>query len=229
MTISHRPLCGCLSFSGNTCDCIKIEHNEHLILNRSDFTIEWFQYMENPVLSDGHVPRPFSIGSGPNTCIAAEITKINDMWVFHLWIDGMCYIIAPVDVIHIWVHFAIIRNRDEFKVYRDGIQIGDTIYNECILDYTGPSLVLGNESIPRFLAAFKGCISNFHCAIGTAIYKGEFTKPNRLLPINSDTTVMLRMRSSNSCYTDSSRFAHTVEYPSDICNIYWISAMPFSI
>lgn len=235
--IRHNNKCGSISFPGFTDSHIQILYKENMRLNTNDFTIEWFQYMEHAPSNSKQTV--FSIGRPPNCAIGVTFFFRDELWNLGLHLDGTNYYICPVEILNMWVHFAITRKDDELCIFKNGIE------ETCIdintnLDYSNPYIILGNIYPASKKFAFKGCISNFRWTVGTCVYDDDFIVPTSLLRPIRNTKLLLLMKDERHAFKDESGNVRDIQYidgsyispPGDSAEgankIMWIETTPFS-
>lgn len=229
--------CGSISFPGCTDSHIQIPYKDNMRLNTTDFTIEWFQYMEHAPSNTKQTV--FSIGRPPNCAIGVTFFFRDELWNLGIHVDGENYYVCPVEILNTWVHFAISRKGDELYIFKDGVEceILDITSN---INYNNPHIILGNISPPSKKWAFKGCISNFRWTVGTCLYDDNFDVPSSPLRPLRDTKLLLLMVNDRYAYKDTTRNVRGIQHiegehvsPSEDSaeganRIMWISTMPFS-
>ena len=138
-----------------------------------NFTIEWFAR-----LSGGTFPRAFSIGTYPSATIANSI----EGGTFYYWANsGVRYSNSAGTTLNTWVHWAIVRQSNVTKIYKDGTQLGSQITDNNNITNTSTALTIGNETTKSTGASFVGYLTNFRWVKGLAVYTGNFTKPTSAL------------------------------------------------
>jgi hypothetical protein len=229
--------CGSISFPGYTDSYIKVSYKENMKPYTADFTIEWFQYMENVSRNTKQVV--FALGKYPNCALGVTFFFRDELWHMGVHLEGHNYYICPAEIINTWVHFAIVCINGEIKIFKDGILIQDSLFISSSLDYSPPELSIGNFPRPAVKYAFKGCISNFRWIVGKCLYDDDFTVPDRALSVTEDTKLLLLMKNERYMLRDSAMNVcdiciHEGEHVSpsedsaEGCNrIMWLSTTPF--
>jgi hypothetical protein len=175
---------------------VQYPNDSSLTIGTQSFTIEWFQYFQ----AAESYPRVFSIGSYPNSDIGVSYEG-----TFYLWINGGANSIGEQPEDNSSTHIAIVGTSGVgIKVYVNGSELGEVEGSYTIGNTTSNALTIGNESVPSAIAAFTGKISNFRWVIGSALYSGSFTPPNRPLENVAGTQLLLLSTSEAEVVTDSS-------------------------
>jgi hypothetical protein len=143
-------------------------------LGTGDFTIEWFARQT----STASFPRAFSIGTYSTATIANSI----EGGTFYYWANsGVRYSNSSGTTLNTWVHWAIVRQSNVTKIYKDGTQLGSQVTDNNNINNTSTALTIANETIKSTGASFVGYITNFRWIKGLAVYTGNFTKPTSAL------------------------------------------------
>jgi len=214
------PKGGSLLFDGTANSNLSVPNDVDFINGTGDFTIEWFQYattVGNPY------PRIFSIGSYPAS-IAVSQEGSDASRIFYAWISGANEIESAQNYLNTWVYFALCRQGTNFRVFKNGTQIGTTITNLTTnFNDTTNALRIGNETNTSLVAAFKGYITNFRWTKGVALYTSNFTKPSAPFTASANTSLLLLATSNATASTDSSGKNKTVTNNS----VTWNALTPF--
>lgn len=203
--ISTLTTAGSLSFSGTSSSNLSIANDVDLRMGSGNFTIEWFQYMDN---TGGSFPRIFSIGTYSTASIAVSIESSS----FYFWAGGSGNNMGIVssNLINVWNHFAISRSGTSLRVFRNGTQLGSTLSNSTNYNDSSNVLRIGNESSLSSGAAYKGLITNFRWVKGTALYTSNFTTPTSTLQNVANTKLLLVVPSAANFDKDSSSSPKTI-------------------
>jgi hypothetical protein len=149
-------------------------------LGTGDFTIEWFARQT----STASFPRAFSIGTYSTATIANSI----EGGTFYYWANsGVRYSNSSGTTLNTWVHWAIVRQSNVTKIYKDGTQLGSQVTDNNNINNTSTALTIANETIKSTGASFVGYITNFRWIKGLAVYTGNFTKPTSALTATAAT------------------------------------------
>ena len=146
----------------------------------NNLTFEWFQKFEGDVTTNS---------------ILFDYRN-NDLRVYfsqgfiNVVIDGDTYSFELISSIeNVWCHIAITRYYDPiddiyiWRVFQNGIEIGEFLYNYYIGD--GDYLVIGNTQYFNYdYSGFNGYITNFRVNNGEAIYTSDFSVPTAPLDPN---------------------------------------------
>jgi hypothetical protein len=160
-------------FSSSTNSFISTAGSSDWAVGTGDYTIEWFAR-----LTGGLYPRAFSIGTYSSATIANSIEGST----FYYWANsGVRYSNSAGTFSNIWVHWAIVRQSNVTKIYKDGTQLGSQITDNNNITNTSTALTIGNETSKSTGASFVGYLTNFRWVKGLAVYTGNFTKPTSAL------------------------------------------------
>lgn len=161
-------------FVSNINSFISIPGSSDWAVGTGDYTIEWFQYQT----STSSFPRPFAIGTYPSTVIGVSI----EGGTFYYWANNSFrYSNSAGTVLNTWVHFAVVRQNNVTKIYRNGTLLGSQITDNNNITNTSTALTIGNETTKSTGAAFVGRITNFRWVKGLAVYTGNFSPPTSAL------------------------------------------------
>lgn len=200
-------------FDGTANAYISIPSNADLAMELGDFTIEWFSNQDS--LTSPQFQRIFSIGDWPNINWGVSI----EGGTFYYWANGgFKYSRSSASEATTWIHWAIVRESNITKVYKNGTLLGSQFTDNNDLTFTGANgtcagLCIGNTTTPSDIAAIKGYLTNLRIVKGVAVYTGNFTTPTSSLgttqganpfggsnteAISGDQTVLLLMPDSNT-------------------------------
>lgn len=196
------------------------------ITSGASFTIEWFQYLLSGAPA---APRSFSIGSytPANIAIGVSMEGSDPNRIFYFWKAGrsatnVTTFGSGTPLVNTWVHFAIVGDGTNVRIYRNGSQIGIALSYSSFTSTN--DLAIGNETIANTTGAFNGYITNFRWVNGTAVYTGAFTVPTSPLTAIPGTRLLLLATDSGSVATDSSSGARTATTTGTVT---WVSDSPF--
>jgi hypothetical protein len=211
---------GSLLFNGTANSNLSVPNDVDFRNGTGDFTIEWFQYATTVGNS---FPRLFSIGSFASQSIAVSQEGSDSSRTFYAWISGANAIESNQNYLNTWVYFALCRSGTNFRVFKNGTQIGTTLINSTNFNDTTNALRIGNETNTSVGAAFKGYITNFRWTKGVALYTSNFTRPSAPLTASANTSLLLLATSNATASTDSSGKNKTVTNN----NVSWNVLTPF--
>jgi hypothetical protein len=182
---------------GSVGDSVSYPNDADLAIGTEDFTVEWFQYWEEPT----QFPRIFSVGAYPNANFA--VSYEDD--IFYVWTPSTTANNAGlIPTKNEWVHIALVGNGTTIKVYVNG-SLQSTINVSYNFTNTTTALTIGNETnADSNIGAFTGRITNFRWVVGTQVYTGNFTVPTTPLTAISGTQLLLLAESSSNIVKDSS-------------------------
>jgi len=166
------------------------------------FTIEWWQYMT----SQTSFPRVFAVGNYPSTSVGVSI----EGGTFYVWEAGtfrFSYSLTSDGYLNRWIHFAVSRDNNTTRVFKNGTQIGSSYSDTNNITNSSTLLCIGQESSPGAGAYFDGYISNFRILKGTGLYTASFTVPNTQLTAITNTTLLT---CQSSTIIDNSTYAATI-------------------
>ena len=210
---------GSLLFDGTANSNLSVPNDVDFRNGTGDFTIEWFQYATTV---GNAYPRLFSIGSYPAS-IAVSQEGSDASRIFYAWISGANIIESNQNYSNTWIYFALCRQGSNFRVFKNGTQIGTTLTNSTNFNDTTNALRIGNETNTSAVAAFTGYITNFRWTKGVALYTSNFTRPSAPLTASANTSLLLLATSNATASTDSSGKNKTVTNNS----VTWNALSPF--
>lgn len=214
---SVSSVSGSFLFDGGENCNIVIPNDEDFRFRTGDFTVEWWQFQTD---NNSYV-RPWSQGDWPSATIGVSLED----GLFYYWEDGDLYNIGLIEYKNQWVHFAITRNESTIKVFKNGIQLGDSLTSSYDYNDTINNLGIGNEPTYPYgsLTAFGGNITNFRWVKGTAIYTSNFSVPTSPLIATPDTKLLLLASTEATFLNDSSGLSKTIINTNSV----WSSDNPF--
>jgi len=182
----------------------------------NDFTIEWWQKMETSV---GLYDVLFSVG---NNLRFIEQLQGNNLTI---WTGNSGSGISSQNIpglYNTWVHFAIVRDSNMIKLYKNGISLF-SVPNNSLIQNNSSDLQIAKQTNPNNY--FQGYITNFHFLKGTAKYiiKGNFTPSTTPLTEITGTKLLLSVTSSNTAFIDT-----TGNHVASVIGGTWSSQSPFS-
>jgi hypothetical protein len=161
-------------FSSSVNSFISTPGSNDWAVGTGDFTIEWFSYQT----SAGSFPRPFSVGTYSGAAIAVSIESS----AFYYWANsGFRYSNSAGTFLNNWVHWAVVRQSNITKVYKNGSLLGSQITDNNNVTNTSTALTIGNETTKSTGASLIGYLTNFRWVKGLAVYTGNFTTPTSQL------------------------------------------------
>lgn len=201
---------GSLFFRGTTTSRITTSGSSDATLQfgTGSFTIEWWQRLS---VSASSFPRVFEQSGGPMVSMEGSSASRT----FYFWSGGSFTSFGSLtsSLNETWNHFAVVRSGSaagNFKVFRNGSQIGSTLTNTTNFAQT-TVINVGNRAAGNLAAeAFSGSITNFSWTKGVAKYTGSFTPTGPLTPISGSTALLLLASTSASAYLDSSGYNRTM-------------------
>lgn len=175
--VAQSPFAGggnSYQFTSNTNSFIDTPGSSDWAVGTGDFTIEWFARQT----STASFPRAFSIGTYPSATIANSI----EGGTFYYWANsGVRYSNSSGTTLNTWVHWAIVRQGNVTKIYKDGTQLGSQVTDSNNITNTSTALTIGNETTKSTGASLVGTLTNLRWVKGLAVYTGNFTKPTSAL------------------------------------------------
>jgi len=217
-------LSGSVYFDKSVGTYLSVPNDIDFRLRQGDFTIEWFQYT-----TQAQNTRIFSINSlntelSLSPSIAVSIEGSNDPQSFLLWINGGLHNMGQVLAFNKWTHFAVVRSNTGsgglYKVYQDGISLGNTFTGTDDLNDTTHPLIIGGEQYPDGNTFYNGYITNFRWTKGVARYTQNFEPllvP--LVPTDGFTKLLLNFNTFTTFVNDSSGLNKTVTNHSAAWNV----------
>lgn len=175
--VSQSPFAGggnSYQFTANVNSFIGIAGSSDWALGTGDFTIEWFA-RQTSVLN---FPRAFSLGTYSSATIAVSI----ESGTFYYWANsGVRYSNASGTVLNVWVHWAVVRQNNITKIYKNGSLLGSQITDNNDINNTSTGLTIANETTKSTGASLVGTLTNFRWVKGLAVYIGNFAVPTSAL------------------------------------------------
>lgn len=182
---------------GNDLAQAYVNINDTSIAPLADFTIEWWQNMDNS--QPGSYPRLFNVGSYPNEKPGISFEGASTIYVWGGDGGGNRDAVYGADFGKgQWVHWAIVRHNSTSALYRNGVNqfnsnsLGTTVFNN-----NSSSLTLGWGSNQYW----NGRIAGFHWIKGLAKYTGNFN------PIKAPVTPTASSKYLLNVVDDSGKFA----------------------
>jgi hypothetical protein len=193
---------------------LNLSQNITVFNDVNDFTIEWWQKMETSV---GDYDALFNVG---NNLRFSEQLQGNNLTI---WTGNSGSGISNQNIpglYNTWVHFAIVRDSNIIKLYKNGTSLF-SVPNSSLIQNNSDVLQIANG----FDNYFQGYITNFHFVKGVPKYNNNFTPSTEPLEEIGGTKLLLSVTSSNTAFIDStgkSKF-HTANYIGGT----WSSESPF--
>ena len=173
-------------------------------MGTDDFSIQWFQLIDQPSLTDGIV---FSSG-GLTATIAFSVLTVT----YSGNLDGISATLTPYQ----WQYIAIVRSSDVLTLYVNGVSQGVGAMDPGLpLDQVG-LLSIGNS-------VFSGYITEFMWTPGYAIT--NYTTPTTPLTAYAETVVLLLATLPATLLTDDSTGGNSPTNPDG--NVIWLTNNPF--
>ena len=204
---------GAFQFYGNTNSRVTFENNGQFNLGTGDFTIEWWQYGT----ADNSFPRPWAFGPWPDTQLGVSFEGS-----FILWCYGSSYpfpLAKPIT--NTSNHFAVVRSDSIFRVYQNGVEIGNQ-YNDSAFNLTY-DLTLGYEGGTYDSQCFVGTLTNFN-VLNYAKYTGDFTPSLTALSIDPSSRLFVPATTAENWIEPYGDYIGTVQAGE---NTDWVNKSPF--
>jgi hypothetical protein len=169
-------------FNANSNSYIDSPASSDWALGTGDFTIEWFQY--TTVTTSPPFQRIFTVDDFPSMDIGVSVEGTT----FYYWANNSFrYSSASASTANTWYHWAIVRQSETTRVYRNGTLRGSSISDTNNINNTTDPLTIGGENARATNATFVGYITNFRWIKGLAVYTGNFTVPTSALTATAST------------------------------------------
>jgi len=207
---------GSLFFDGVGGDYLEIPHSADFTLGLTeDFTIEWFQYMED---NNNNAARIFSIGPFAETIgLSIEYNDgIDPYYDVFFWLgSGTPYIsttLSTTQLLNKWNHIAIDRHAGRTEIFFNGAYLAYTDGNYTVTNPSNYNLNIGQvQDATGSTGTYKGCITNFRWTKGISLYEStDFTVPTKPLTASANTVLLLDVSSPATETQDTSGLAHDV-------------------
>ena len=206
---------GSLYFDGVGGDYLEIPHStDFTVASGEDFTIEWFQYMED----NQNYARIFSIGPDPETIglsIEYDIRIYPDYHVYFWLNNGTAYIsttLTATQLFNKWNHIAIDRYLGRTQIFFNGAYLSSFDGDYTVTNPSNCNLNIGElQGASGSSGTYKGCITNFRWTKGVSVYEStDFTVPTAPLTASANTVLLLDVSSPATETQDTSGMAHSV-------------------
>ena len=179
-----------------TADTTTLASNDSFDFGTNNFTIEfWYKWSTN----SGYqtlLNHQYNLADGLSI---QSNTSTYRMGLFGSNISGLTYETSDATV-NQWYHYAVVRNGNTIKIYRDGVETYTKSHSVSIggTDTT----IFGDATGGSY--PDKGKLSNFRVIKGTALYTSAFSRPTAPLTAISGTSLLLFQENSGSTLTDGS-------------------------
>jgi len=168
-------------FSSSVNSYITTPGSADFSMGTGDFTVEWFSRQSS--LTSPQYQRIFTVGDFPSIEFGVSI----ESGTFYYWADdSFRYSSSSASTINTWIHWAVVRQSNVTKVYRNGTQLGSQITDNNDIDDSATTFVVGNTNTFATNAALAGNLTNFRLIKGLAVYTGNFTVPTSALTATAD-------------------------------------------
>ena len=178
---------GSVEFTGSTTnaggDYLRLADSDDFNFGTEDFTIEFWM---KPALEDTS-----KYSSSLSSIIDHDVTTGTSGAWFAIHQDDKKLLIAFDNATKIttsnfldnqgWHHVALTRSGNTFKVFGNGVQVGDITDTHDISDSSTRELDIGKQLVSDENRTFEGFLSNFRIVKGTALYTADFIPPTREL------------------------------------------------
>jgi len=175
-------------------DYLSIPADPRFTLGTADHTIEWWQYIPTDYFASGYSTQwtyassatqqatnnyYFALGTAGGGGIGV-LLGASGSWGIN--ISGSTSLLPYIGR---WIHIAISRQGNTFRLFLDGVLFGSGTYAATIAAQ-GSAMFLGRDGAGSYGG---GYYSDFRIVKGTAVYTGNFTPPIApLLPYGTSTT-----------------------------------------
>jgi len=163
-----------------TGDYLTTPDSSDFAFGTGDFTID-FWYRFNAVPGTNTTQRIYSQYNGGDNWVFLSFQDISGSFYFRLESAPSAYT-ANIDVnktttvsTNTWYHFAVVRNGNNFMMFKDGTQIGTTVVDADSMFDSSQLLNIGSQNgSSNFL---NGWIDEFRVSKGIARWTTNFTPP----------------------------------------------------
>lgn len=156
----------------------------------SNFTIECWVYLNSVVTVANRMIwynydtfGTDSIYFGGHASVNGQVT----FWAQNISASAPLLTDPTVLTAGVWTHIAVVRNGNNFTLYRNGVSVNTATSSVSIV---GPSWSKGGYIGTSGTASLNGYISNFRIVNGTAVYTGAFTPPTAPLTAITNTAIL---------------------------------------
>jgi hypothetical protein len=174
---------GSILFDGTT-DYLTVADSADWYFGTGDFTIDFRVRFHDPtkvinylVAQETNADNGFilyHVGTENKTRLAVQSGGSSAVFLDNSW----------TPTADTWYHFAVVRYGNEWKMYVNGSQIGNTVTDSSgVEDYTGSLRIGGRESDAGSGREFNGWIDELRISKGIARWTSNFTPPTSAYPL----------------------------------------------
>jgi uncharacterized repeat protein (TIGR02059 family) len=198
-------------------------NNSDFNVGSGDFTVEWWQFMNNPPTT-GQIyswPRAWTIPSATHNQFGLSIEPNANNPQVYFWLNGATLVGNLIDFSTVyddkWTHFAITRTSNTVRIFVNGTLLGCAVGQTCRNSFSNDydfsdattALAIGSQAGSTG-TVFPGQITNFHFVKGTSLYSANFTSPTAPRKPVANTKLLLLHKSAAGLLSDSSGLSKSV-------------------
>jgi hypothetical protein len=158
----------------------------------NNFTIECWVYLNSAVTAANRTIWYNYISSFTTDSIYfGGHASFNGQVVFYAYNlnSGAAPILTDPTVLtpYVWTHLAVVRNGNNFTLYRNGVSVSTATFSGSAV---GNTWVYGGYIGTSGTSSINGCLSNFRIVNGSAVYSQNFTPPTSPLTNIANTSLL---------------------------------------
>ena len=188
---------GAAVFNG-TSQSLSLPSNAAFAVGTGDFTLECWVYPQK----SSSAQAIFDLRN-PNTTAGWDLYITSAGPSFRVGTTGTNFLTAFFTTLNIWYHLAVVRSGTTLSLYANGTLAQSTTNSSNWTNNT-PTVAGGVNGF------YQGYISNLRFVKGTALYTGNFTPSQTVLPAVTGTSLLLNTLTSTNFTNDTSPNAFTV-------------------
>ena len=208
--------CGAISFNGST-QYLTAPASSNWAFGTGDFTVEAWAYFT-------------AVGTNYVIVGNRQTTSNAEWWLVMqsskmLFLGGTTNYLTGVTtlVINKWYHIAATRQSGTFRLFLNGVL--DVTNTPTVNSFSSTAWPLGiGDSSDQNQYFFPGYISNLRIVNGTAVYTAAFTPPQAILPVITNTKLLLNSVTSTNFIQDTGPNNVTL---TNVGSTTWTSNGPF--
>lgn len=190
-----------------------------------NFTIEWFQYMEE---NNHNAARIFSIGPySERIALSIEYdVEIDPDYHVYFWLNNAtAYIrtsLTATQLFNKWNHFAIDRYNGRTEIFFNGAYLSSVDGDYSVTNPSNYSLRIGElEGASGSSGTFKGYITNFRWTKGISVYEStDFTVPKKPLAPLPSSVLLLSVADPTTATKDTAGLDNPVTNNNNTVSFY---------
>jgi len=179
------------SYANSSNDFISIPDSDDWYLGTEDFTIEcWIRPINTTT-----IPIYGQLKNGTSNQNRIMLGYWSGAWNFYVRAssDPIIYIsVSDTVIANEWIHIAITRSGNNFRLFKNGIQLGTTQTNSnAIPNNTGLAYIGAINYYSTWPVTFRGNMDEFRFSKGIARWTSNFTPPTSQYTTDSYTKLLI--------------------------------------